>query len=184
MDADELVDEVGDDLAGALLAKVRFPVHKERTMKRFIQSRWARGLAGATMALALGVGMVGGAAAQNNDSAMAPTGMPAVKQAGNIDYVTGGVGLDESHALKAAAPHWPLELLFAGPGSDYLSDVHVSVTGGGNTVFQATADGPFMLVKLPPGAYVVHAEYKGQEKTESIKVGGAHQKASFRWSTQ
>ncbi|HTJ93787.1 MAG TPA: carboxypeptidase-like regulatory domain-containing protein [Pararobbsia sp.] len=153
-------------------------------MKRFKQSRWMHGVAGAAIALALGAGSIGYAAAQSNDSAMAPTGMPPVKQAGSIDYVTGGVGLDESHALKAAAPHWPLELLFAGPGSDYLSDVHVSVTGGGGSVFQATADGPYMLVKLPPGDYVVHASYKGDEKTQAIKVGGAHQKASFRWNTQ
>lgn len=156
-------------------------------MKRFKQSRWTHGVVGAAMALALGAGMAGAAhdaVAQNNDAAMAPTGMPAVKQSGSIDYVTGGVGLDESHALKSAAPRWPLELLFAGPGSDYLSDVHVDVTGGSGSVFQATADGPYMLVKLPPGDYVVHASYKGQEKTQSIKIGGAHQKASFRWSTQ
>lgn len=153
-------------------------------MKRFTQSRWKRGVAGTVVALALGAGFSGPAAAQSNDSAAAPTGMPTVKQAGNISYVTGGVGLDESHALRAAAPQWPLELLFAGPGSDYLSDVHVDVTGGGGSVFQATADGPYMLVKLPPGDYVVHASYKGNEKTQAIKIGGAHQKASFRWTTQ
>ncbi|RKP59010.1 carboxypeptidase regulatory-like domain-containing protein [Pararobbsia silviterrae] len=153
-------------------------------MTRFNASRWVRSMAGGVIALAIGAGAVGAACAQSNDSGVAPAGMPAVKQSGDVSYVTGGVGLDESHALKAAAPHWPVELLFAGPGSDYLSDVHVDVTGGGGSVFHATADGPYMLVKLPPGDYVVHASYKGEEKTQAIKVGGAHQKASFRWNTQ
>ena len=152
-------------------------------MKRFKQSRWMQGVAAAAMVLTLGAGVVGSVAAQSNDSAMMPTGMPAMRQAGDITYVTGGVGLDESHALRSAAPHWPLELLFAGPGSDYLSDVHVDVTNGSGSVFKATADGPFMLVKLPPGNYTVHATYKGDEKTQAIKVGSEHQKASFRWTT-
>ena len=151
-------------------------------MKRFKQSRWMHAVAGAAVALTLGVGAVGAAYAQSD--ADMPMGMPAMKQAGDVNYVTGGVGLDESRALRSAAPHWPLELLFAGPGSDYLADVHVDVTGGGGSVFKATADGPYMLVKLPPGDYVVHATYKGEEKTQAIKVGSAHQKASFRWNTQ
>jgi hypothetical protein len=152
-------------------------------MKQFKQSRWAQGLAGAAIVMTLGLGASGGAVAQTDDSA-ASTGMPAIQQAGGISYVTGGVGLDESHALRAEAPRWPLELLFAGPTSDYLSDVHVDITSSGGSVFQAKADGPFMLVKLPPGDYVVHASYKGQEKTHPVKIGGGHQKADFRWSTQ
>jgi hypothetical protein len=153
-------------------------------MKQFKQSRWVQGLAGAAVVVTLGLGAASNALAQTDDSALAPTGMPAIQHAGDISYVTGGVGLDESHALRAAAPRWPLELLFAGPTSDYLSDVRVDITSGGGSVFQATADGPFMLVKLPPGDYVVRASYKGQEKTHAVKIGGGHQKADFRWGTQ
>jgi hypothetical protein len=153
-------------------------------MKRFKQSRWVQGLAGAAMVMALSVGVTGNALAQTDDSAIAPTGMPPIQHAGDISYVSGGVGLDESHALRAAAPRWPLELLFAGPTSDYLSDVRVNITSGGASVFQANADGPFMLVKLPPGDYLIHASYKGQEKTHPVKIGGGHQKADFRWGSQ
>ena len=153
-------------------------------MKRFKQSRWVQGLAGAAVVVTLGLGASGSAFAQTDDSGTARTGMPAVQQAGGISYVTGGVGLDESHALRADAPRWPLELLFAGPTSDYLSDVQVNITSGNGSVFEAKADGPFMLVKLPPGDYVVHASYKGQEKTHPVKIGGGHQKADFRWTTQ
>ena len=157
---------------------------KQFRQSRGIHMRLMQGVAGAAMVLALGVSGVGSASAQTDDSAMAPTGMPAIQHAGDVSYATGGVGLDESHALRSAAPHWPLELLFAGPGSDYLSDVHVEITNGSGSVFQATADGPFMLVKLPPGDYVVHASYKGNEKTHPVKIGGGHQKADFSWSTQ
>ncbi|CAB3780392.1 carboxypeptidase regulatory-like domain-containing protein [Pararobbsia alpina] len=151
-------------------------------MKRYKQSRWVQGLAAAAVVMTLGFGAASHALAQTDDSA--PTGMPAIQHAGDISYVTGGVGLDESHALRSAAPRWPLELMFAGPTSEYLSDVRVDITRGGSSVFQANADGPFMLVKLPPGDYVVRASYKGQEKTHAVKIGGGHQKADFRWGTQ
>lgn len=52
-------------------------------------------------------------------------------------------------------------------------------------VFAADSRGPYMLVKLPPGRYTVHARYKDQEQTRAVNVGnrgGAH--ADFHWNTQ
>ncbi len=158
--------------------------HSNGIHARSMPPRWRTIAACAAAALVLGAGVAGSAQAQGDDSAIAPTGMPQVQHAGDISYVMGGVGLDESNALRAAAPHWPLELLFAGPTSDYLADVQVDITSGGGSVFHAIANGPFMLVKLPPGDYVVHARHQGSEKTQAVKIGGAHQKVAFRWGSQ
>ncbi|RKP49063.1 carboxypeptidase regulatory-like domain-containing protein [Trinickia fusca] len=112
-------------------------------------------------------------------------GMPQIQHQGDIAYVSGGVGLDESTALKHAQHDWPLAMSFTGPGADYLSDVHVRIVGDHAQVLKADARGPYMLVKLPPGRYTVHASYKDDEQTRAITVskpGSA--KADFHWNMQ
>jgi hypothetical protein len=113
-------------------------------------------------------------------------GMPQIQQQGDISYVSGGVGTDESAALKSAEHHWPLAMRFTGPGADYLSDVHVRIVGAHDTeVLKTDARGPYMLVKLPPGRYTVHARYKDDDQTRQVNVGskpGA--RAEFHWNTQ
>lgn len=113
-------------------------------------------------------------------------GMPQIQHQGEIAYVSGGVGIDESNALKRAQHEWPLAMRFTGPGSDYLADVHVRIVGPHDAdVLKADARGPYMLVKLPPGHYTVHARYKDDDQTRAVTVAktpGA--RADFHWNTQ
>jgi hypothetical protein len=114
-------------------------------------------------------------------------GLPQVQTQGDVSYTSGGVGLDESHALQREQAHWPLSLRFTGPTADYLSNVHVRIASskGGGDVLNAEAMGPYMLVKLAPGSYTVYAKYKDQEKKQSVTVAGPGKaKAAFHWSIQ
>ena len=162
---------------------------KTRTTKKTV---FAAGLA------ALALGVTGGAFAQASGVVGSTTtdmtsagnesggGMPQIQHQGDIAYVSGGVGSDESDALKRAAHHWPLAMRFTGPGADYLADVHVRIVGPHDTeVLKADSRGPYMLVKLPPGRYTVHAQYKDEDQTREVKVAkepGA--RADFHWNTQ
>lgn len=111
-------------------------------------------------------------------------GLPQELHQGDLTFVTGGVGLDESQALREAAPHWPLALRFTGSGSDYLADVHVHITDAqGAAVLQADSRGPYMLVKLHPGRYTVQASYEGHDQTRSVVLKhGSHEKLDFSWN--
>jgi len=111
-------------------------------------------------------------------------GLPQELHQGDLTFVTGGVGLDESQALREAAPHWPLAMRFTGSGSDYLADVHVHVTDAhGATILQADSRGPYMLVKLRPGHYTVQASYEGHAQTRPLTIKhGAHEKLDFSWN--
>ncbi|MEA3119821.1 MAG: hypothetical protein QOI13_3091 [Paraburkholderia sp.] len=113
-------------------------------------------------------------------------GLPQIERQGTIEYVSGGVGLDESTALKREARRWPLAFRFTGPTSDYLADVHVRIVDPrGIEVLSADSMGPYMLVKLPPGRYTVHASYADQEQKRTVNVParpGTH--ADFHWGTQ
>lgn len=163
-----------------------------------IQGNQRRFVAAAVTA-ALTLGLAGGAWAQQSggvtggttteDSSAGNTnggGMPQIQHQGDVAFVSGGVGSDESNALRGAQSHWPLALRFTGPGSDFLADVHVQIVDAhGSDVLQATSRGPYMLVKLRPGRYTVHARYKSDEQQKAVTIpaqGGA--KSAFYWNTQ
>ncbi|ALM83338.1 carboxypeptidase-like regulatory domain-containing protein [Bordetella sp. N] len=115
--------------------------------------------------------------------------LPETQKQGNVEYVTGGIGLDESQSLKAAEKSYPLSLLFARKldgKNDYTADVKVVITDAkGGSVLTATSGGPYMLVKLPPGEYKVSATLDGNEQTRQVSVkgnGSAH--AGFEWNAK
>ncbi|KAF1026470.1 MAG: hypothetical protein GAK40_01249 [Burkholderia plantarii] len=129
------------------------------------------------VAAALAFGLVGAAFAQS--------GLPDVHQQGNVSYVSGGVGKDESSAFQQAERTWPLALRFTGAGGEFLADVHVSITAAnGDEVLKTDARGPYMLVRLAPGQYRVSATYNGRAQQRSVSVGKAGAKAAFSWTGQ
>ncbi|WP_175775798.1 carboxypeptidase-like regulatory domain-containing protein [Burkholderia anthina] len=113
-------------------------------------------------------------------------GLPAVSQQGDVSYVSGGVGKDQSTAFERNEAAWPLALRFTGKGGEYLADVHVRIVDGkSNEVLKTDARGPYMLVKLPPGRYTVHASYQGSDESRAVTVGSkGGAKAAFQWSAQ
>jgi hypothetical protein len=113
-------------------------------------------------------------------------GLPQIERQGAVEYVSGGVGLDESTALKREAHRWPLDLRFTGPTSDYLADVHVRIVGPrGADMLNADSMGPYMLVKLPPGQYTVRASYQDQEQERTVIVSAQPgTSVDFHWGKQ
>jgi len=158
-----------------------------------------RRLVAAAVTAALTLGFAGGAWAQQpgdttggntTDSTSAGNangnGMPQIQQQGDVSYVSGGVGSDESNALQQAQSQWPLALRFTGPGADFLADVPVQIVDAhGADVLKATSRGPYMLVKLRPGRYTVHARYKSDEQQKAVTIPAkGTAKAAFYWNTQ
>lgn len=115
------------------------------------------------------------------------TGLPTVREQGGVSYLSGGIGLDQSGAIRAEARHWPLELMFVRANGEYLADVGVRITDRkGNDVLNTRARGPYMLVRLRPGTYTVNASVDGgrsQKRTVTIANGG-HARANFSWAAQ
>lgn len=142
------------------------------------------GIAGTASAQQDAGGTVGGSTTDNTSAGNANgTGMPQVQQQGNVSYVSGGVGLDESRALQSAARSWPLSLRFTAKSGEYLADVHVQVADRhGTNVLDTTSLGPYMLVKVPPGRYSIHASHRGIDQTRTVTVAGnGHARAAFTW---
>ena len=127
-------------------------------------------------AAALALGSAGAAFAQD--------GLPPMQTFGSVSYITGGIGLDESTAIKAAEKDFTLSLLFAQTKrGEYLSDVKVSIKDkAGKTVLETVSGGPMLLAKLPAGFYKVSADHEGTVLVKTVRVepkGVA--RAAFVW---
>lgn len=111
--------------------------------------------------------LMGSALAQANS-------LPPVHKFGQVEYMSGGIGKDESTAIQAAGRKWPLTLEFAekdGRRADFVADVKVLVRdAAGHPALQAQAAGPFMLAKLAPGRYNVEATLAGKTLQEPVIV--------------
>ncbi|MBF0459272.1 MAG: carboxypeptidase regulatory-like domain-containing protein [Nitrospirae bacterium] len=119
------------------------------------------------MLIALPSGLV---FAEMNSDTMFQTG-----SVNGINYIAGGIGLDEREALSAiAGSKYNVKLVFALIARNYVSDIPIEITNkSGKKVLEVISSGPVFYVNLPPGAYTVRASYEGVAITHHINAGSA-----------
>jgi hypothetical protein len=104
---------------------------------------------------------------------------------GEVSYVTGGVGLEESTAIKEMRQDYPLTMVFAETTGDgrnqYIYGVLVEIRRGNDLVFETQTRGPYLLVRLPPGTYRVRAIHNMVPKVQTITVGTKPQQVGWAW---
>ncbi|CAI8693578.1 carboxypeptidase regulatory-like domain-containing protein [Burkholderia sp. IT-111MI5] len=112
--------------------------------------------------------------------------LPPVQHTDKVTYLSGGIGLDQSVAIKGVMRDYALVLTFvrrALSGNEYLSDVLVTITDmKGNTILEAPSDGPFMLANLRNGRYAINASYNGQSERYIVNISASrHARHTFIW---
>ncbi len=112
--------------------------------------------------------------------------LPPLQHQGATDYVSGGIGIDESTAFKAAMSQFPLALTFASNRdgkAEYVADVQVVIRDSqNNNVLNVTSEGPYFLARLPAGKYEVLATYKGQTQSRKADIGtNGSARLTFEW---
>ncbi|WP_447740169.1 carboxypeptidase regulatory-like domain-containing protein [Variovorax boronicumulans] len=114
-----------------------------------------------------------------------PSALPPWQGIGTTRYVCGGIGSDESNAMRAAMKNHPLSLLFARADGAYLANLNVAIKGGdanSSAAMAFTATGPVCLIDLPAGRYVIDVSTStGTTKSQTVTVGGAPKSADFRF---
>lgn len=125
----------------------------------------------ATRRFLLGMVVISFAAAAHADEGS----LPPERSQGAVTYVSGGIGKDESDAMKQAAPRFSLAIEMASPASpraQYVADVKIDIRDQhGATVLSTVSDGPMLLANLPPGRYTVNAAKNGASQQRNIVVG-------------
>jgi hypothetical protein len=109
-------------------------------------------------------------------------GLPEKMKTDGIEYLSGGVGMDEREEMEAMAKEFNVKAVFAEASGDYVGNVMVKIAKApGEKVLDATSDGPWFFAKLPPGKYSIKAVYKGIAKTQTIDAGQALKSVLFVW---
>jgi hypothetical protein len=125
----------------------------------------------ATRRFLLGLVVISLAAAVQADEGS----LPPERSQGSVTYVSGGIGKDESDAMKQAASRYSLAIELASPASpraQYVADVKIDIRDQrGATVLSTISDGPILLAKLPPGRYTVNAAKNGASQQRNIVIG-------------
>jgi hypothetical protein len=112
--------------------------------------------------------------------------IPATQHSNGISYISGGVGEEETAAILAEAKQWPILLelsqLENGRGV-WIFGANIKIMNiQKQIVFNAQADGPYMLINLEPGDYAIEASYQGVEQKRALSVkANAFQKISLFW---
>jgi hypothetical protein len=112
--------------------------------------------------------------------------IPETQRSQGIPFISGGVGEAESTAILAEAKQWPLLLELSqienGRGMWIFGSQIKIMNSKSVVIFDAKAQGPYMLVKLDSGDYVIQASYQGVEQKRSISIkAGQPQKVSIFW---
>ncbi|MBW1741479.1 MAG: hypothetical protein JRJ42_10175 [Deltaproteobacteria bacterium] len=123
-------------------------------------------------------------AAMTIQSAMAQSGASFIKE-GTLDgvrYLSGGVGLEERAAMKDMVKDYNLKLVFAISSGKYLSNLMVVIKDArGKLLLDMKSNGPWFLVKVPEGQYMITVAHGEQKKVRRIEVGKGIQTVMFLW---
>jgi hypothetical protein len=98
--------------------------------------------------------------------------------------LSGGYGAEERDALGAREAEYNVSLVFAAQDGDYLGGADVVIKNAkGETVLEATAEGPWFFVRLPQGNYTITASALGKTMRRQIHVSGrGHTRLAFTWN--
>lgn len=119
-------------------------------------------------------------------SSVALAQIPDTQYSQGISYISGGVGEEESQAILAEAKQWPLLLelsqLENGRGV-WIFGAKIKILNSQNQViFDAQADGPYILINLNAGQYQIEASYQGATQKRSANIQtSAPQKLAIFW---
>ncbi len=112
--------------------------------------------------------------------------IPETQHSQGISYITGGVGEEEATAILAEAKQWPLMLELSqienGRGI-WIFGANIKVMSNSRQrIFEAQAQGPFMLINLMPGEYMIEATYQDVALKRGVAIkADSPQKISIFW---
>lgn len=120
---------------------------------------------------------------------LAQADIPESQNYQGIQYITGGIGSEESDAIIELGKKWPLTLEFSQDHpqrSLWVADVAVKITNEKQKViFNVMSEGPILLINLEPGTYNMEFVFEKRPLKRKIKIEeGKSQKLPIAWPIQ
>ena len=112
--------------------------------------------------------------------------IPDTQSSLGISYISGGVGEEESKSMLVEAKQWPLMLelsqLESGRGIWIFGAAIKILNTKQKLIFDAQAEGPYIIINLNAGDYLIEATYEGVVQKRAIHIKSDEpQKISIFW---
>ena len=118
------------------------------------------------------------ASAQN---AVDPSDPPMVQRSGaGVDYISGGASEDDRQAMTARQAEFPLMVVMSVPDGELAVADRLSVLTPQGSLLIVRDAGPVVMIKLPPGPYVLEASHQGRIERRSVQVASNPQTLNWR----
>ena len=105
-----------------------------------------------------------------------------VQQQGNISYITGGIGKDESDALRAAQSNYNLRIMNADKSGHFSGNTRITISDLNHTMLLDAIGGPLFYANLPKGRYIVEGLAYDQTKKQVVTIAsGKPVRVRFVW---
>lgn len=117
-------------------------------------------------------------------SAMAQSGASFIEKGAidGVQYLSGGVGLEERAAIEGMAKDYNLKLVFALFSGECLSNLMVGIKDAhGKLLLHTESNGPWFLANIPAGQYKITVSYGDEKKVRSVEVGKGLRTVMFHW---
>jgi hypothetical protein len=96
--------------------------------------------------------------------------MLEVQQQNGIFYVTGGIGKDESDALRATQTNYNLRIMNADKAGHFSGDTRIVISDLQHNPLLDATSGPLFYANLPKGRYIVEGFTGEQSRKQTINV--------------
>lgn len=105
-----------------------------------------------------------------------------VQQQGNISYVTGGIGKDESDALRVTQANYNLRIMNADKSGHFSGDTRIVISDLQHNALLDAISGPLFYANLPKGKYIVEGYGQEQMKKQTVTIAnGKSAHVRFVW---
>ncbi|MDA8139652.1 MAG: hypothetical protein M0036_13460 [Desulfobacteraceae bacterium] len=101
-----------------------------------------------------------------------------------VDYLSGGVGLNERSQMESMTQPYNLKLIFDVKNGSYLADVGIKIADHhGKVLVDTVSQGPWFYAKLPAGTYKLTGYFDHRSITRTITVGNGMHDLLMTWPT-
>lgn len=102
---------------------------------------------------------------------------PEVKTFVDVEYVSGGISIEEEQALAEMTKDFTLKVVTALSCGDYLNKINLLILDDADgVVLETVTNGPILYANLPDGKYTVVASAFGEQYKKPLTVKTGRQK--------
>ena len=127
---------------------------------------------------------LGGAVAFPALAALAMDQLPDSQKQSEINFITGGIGKEDTEAMEAVKGDYNLRVTSADSTGHFSGEPHIVITDMQHNELLSAAAGPLFYADMPSGRYIVEGSNKGETKSQNVVISGRKVvPVRFTWPT-